>query len=131
MDIIIDFDGTCVTHEYPKVGKEIGATNVLRDLVDSGHRLILFTMRSDDKKKKTHFLSDAVEWFKERDIPLYGIQAHPTQYTWTTSPKAYGELYIDDTALGCPLIFPNDYGRPYVDWKKVREILNEMELFEN
>ena len=25
MDILIDFDGTCVTHEFPKVGKNIGA----------------------------------------------------------------------------------------------------------
>ena len=25
MDILIDFDGTCVAHEFPKVGKDIGA----------------------------------------------------------------------------------------------------------
>jgi hydroxymethylpyrimidine pyrophosphatase-like HAD family hydrolase len=47
MIIAIDFDGTCVTHEYPKVGREIGASKVLKELVDSGHQLILFTMRSD------------------------------------------------------------------------------------
>jgi len=43
----IDFDGTCVTHKFPKIGKEIGAVPVLKKLVEQGHRLILFTMRSD------------------------------------------------------------------------------------
>lgn len=25
MDIVLDFDGTCVTHSFPQVGKDIGA----------------------------------------------------------------------------------------------------------
>jgi len=33
MEICIDFDGTCVTHEFPKVGKDIGAVPVLKKLV--------------------------------------------------------------------------------------------------
>jgi hypothetical protein len=123
MDIVIDFDGTCVTHEYPEMGREIGATQVLRDLVDAGHRLILFTIRFNDKKKNNHTLDDAVEWFRERDIPLYGIQSHPEQHFWTSSPKAYGEIYIDDSALGCPLIIPENDDRPYIDWKTVRKLL--------
>lgn len=32
MDIVIDFDGTCVTHEFPLVGKDIGAVPVLKKL---------------------------------------------------------------------------------------------------
>lgn len=134
MEICIDFDGTCVAHEYPKVGKDIGAIPVLKELVEKGHRLILFTMRSDQKKKKKingeeiiveeNMLSDAVRWFQDNDIPLYGIQKNPTQRFWTSSPKAYGHLYIDDAALGCPLIV-GDADRPYVDWKRVREILVE------
>ena len=50
MDICIDFDGTAVTHDFPKVGKDIGAVPVLMRLVNSGHRLILFTMRSNVEK---------------------------------------------------------------------------------
>lgn len=86
-------------------------------------------MRSDIDPKDTsnsikgNYLSEAVEWFKKNDIPLYGIQKNPTQHTWTSSPKAYGQLIIDDSALGCPLIFPSDGGRPYVNWTEVREIL--------
>lgn len=43
----IDFDGTVVTHDFPKIGKDIGAVPVLKKLVENGHKLILFTMRSD------------------------------------------------------------------------------------
>jgi hypothetical protein len=44
MEINIDFDGTCVTHDFP-IGTDIGST-VLKKLVANGHKLI-FTMRSD------------------------------------------------------------------------------------
>lgn len=145
--ILIDFDGTCVTHDFPKIGKEIGAAKVLKELTDKGHQLILFTMRSDivnptGEDNELHlvsgnYLTEAVNWFKQHDIPLYGIQTNPTQHTWTTSPKAYGHLIIDDSALGVPLIVHHfeeeDYEnkenslpyskRPYVDWEEVRHLL--------
>lgn len=40
MIIAVDFDGTCVTHEFPRVGKEIGAAEVLKELTDKGHKII-------------------------------------------------------------------------------------------
>lgn len=99
MEICIDFDGTCVTHEFPKVGKDIGAVPVLKKLVEAGHKLILFTMRSNRHVPNETgdptimdvtgmFLDDAVNWFKQNDIPLYGINENPTQKTWTNSPKS-------------------------------------------
>lgn len=137
MDICIDFDGTCVSHEFPEIGKDIGAVPVLKELTEKGHRLILFTMRSNRKKKKKingqtvvieeNVLDDAVRWFQENEIPLYGIQKNPTQRFWTSSPKAYGHLYIDDANLGCPLV-TNDTDRPYADWISIREILVEKGL---
>ena len=45
MVIAIDFDGTCVTNEYPNVGNDIGAVPVLKRIVEKGHRIILYTMR--------------------------------------------------------------------------------------
>ncbi len=124
MVICIDFDGTCVAHEFPKVGEEIGSVPVLKELVENGHQLVLFTMRSDRPNGK--FLQDAVDWFTKNEIPLYGVQSNPTQFNWTSSPKAYGELYIDDAALGAPLIYPGSGKNPYVDWTRVREILFEL-----
>lgn len=122
MDICIDFDGTCVTHEYPHVGTNIGAVEVLHKLVKSGHRLILFTMRSDAA------LQDAVDWFKSNDIELFGINRNPEQ-DWTNSPKAYGQLYIDDAALGCPLTIDMSISlRPFVNWSIVEDMLISMKL---
>lgn len=125
--ICVDFDGTCVTHDYPKVGKDIGAAKVLRKLVENGHKLILWTMRCDSEVESGLFesgLTDAVNWFNQNQIPLYGIQRNPTQDTWTKSPKAYAQLYIDDAALGCPLKYNKEMSdRPFVDWEEVERIL--------
>ena len=114
MYIAIDFDGTCVTHDYPRIGKEIGATKVLKRLVEAGHKLILNTMRSDKE------LQDAVNWFKKNGIELYGVNENPTQKRWTNSPKVYAHMYIDDAAFGCPLInAPELSNRQFVDWDSV------------
>lgn len=134
MYISIDFDGTCVTHEFPSIGKDIGAIPVLKELVNNGHKLILFTMRSNMKDVKSldynihsqsgNYLDEAVQWFKNNKIPLYGINVNPDQITWTESPKAYGQLYIDDAALGIPLKYNiNISGRPFVDWEEVYKLL--------
>lgn len=126
----IDFDGTCVTHSYPNLGKEIGAAPILKRLAARGHKLILWTMRCDKQQElilddgyKIHggdYLTQAIEWFKFHDIPLYGIQRNPTQDTWTTSPKCYAEYFIDDAALFSPLKFDFELSdRPFLDWEKV------------
>lgn len=117
MTVAIDYDGSCVKHSYPEIGDDIGAVPILKELVDKGHHLILYTMRSGET------LNDAVNWFKKNNIPLYGINENKTQSIWTSSPKIYANLYIDDASLGCPLIYPNNEDRPYIDWIKVRDWL--------
>lgn len=117
IQLAIDFDGTVVEHQYPGIGPDVPyAVKVLKALTDQGYRLILFTMRSGPQ------LQEAVNWYEARDIPLYGIQKDPVQHNWTTSPKAYAQIYIDDAALGAPLIKRSGM-RPYVDWKRVTHIL--------
>lgn len=121
LTIAVDFDGTCVAHEYPKIGKDIGAVPVLQDLVKFGHKIVLNTMRSGKE------LLEAIDWFNDNNIPLYGINENPTQKKWTTSTKVYAHLYIDDAALGCPLLYVTEedgrFDRPYVNWTTVREML--------
>ena len=117
LTIAVDFDGTCVTHEYPYIGQDVGAVPVLRELVEQGHNLILYTMRSGKLEE------DAVAWFKENGIPLYAVNSNPTQKKWTKSPKVHADLYIDDRTLGVPLIYSETTSHPYVDWVKVREWL--------
>jgi hypothetical protein len=126
----VDFDGTCTTHEYPNIGKDIGAVPVLKRLVEAGHKLIVFTMRSDtpEQDKRQH-LQEAVKWFKDNGIQLYGSQVNPQQRHWTSSPKCYAQLYIDDAALGCPLTIDSEISdRPFVNWTEVEKQLEVMEL---
>lgn len=113
--IAIDFDGTCVEHDYPAVGMDVeGAVDTLRALNKRGHRLILYTMRSGEK------LEAALKWFKERKITLWAVNRNPEQEEWTDSPKVFADLYIDDSALGCPIMFIDGVRRPVVKWAKVR-----------
>ena len=123
MIIAIDFDGTCVTHEYPQMGYEIGAPEVIRKLAVKGHQLILFTMRTDKE------LHAATEWFKFNSIPLWGINENPEQFKWSQSRKVYASLYIDDAALGCPLtVNPSHSDRPFVDWDEIEIMLEKKGL---
>jgi len=67
-------------------------------------------------------LLQALMWFETNEIELYAANHNPTQRHWTSSPKAHGDLVIDDTALGIPLVYPGN-DRPYVDWNKVEDLL--------
>lgn len=115
--IAIDFDGTVVTHEYPNIGEDAGATEVLKELVRNRNKLILYTMRSEK------LLDAAKSWFAERKIPLFAVNANPEQSRWTESPKIYADLYIDDCNLGCPIKIVDGCSRPVADWVKIREQL--------
>lgn len=134
MIICVDFDGTCVIHSFPELGKDIGAQDVLKQLVDKGHQLILWTMRCDGQEEsetksgyKIHsgdYLTQAIKWFEDNDIPLFGVQRNPAQDQWTSSPKCYAQLYIDDAGIGCPLKFvPEISNRPFVNWAEVEKLL--------
>ena len=111
--IAVDFDGTIVMHEYPEVGKPVpGALEKLREFNKRGVKIILWTMRGGAN------LFEAVEYLNEAGIDIWGVNKNPEQDTWTCSPKAYAQIYIDDAAWGCPLVYP-EKGRPYVDWSKI------------
>lgn len=51
--IAIDFDGTVVDHRFPDVGPDApGALPVLRKIVEKGHKIILWTMRSGEAERR-------------------------------------------------------------------------------
>jgi len=120
MIICVDFDGTMVDHRYPEIGKEVPyAVEYLKDLIKQHHRIILWTMRSGDELKQ------AADWMRERGIELYGVNENPTQQKWTQSPKAYGQMYIDDAAVGCPLTEISGFSRPCVDWLTISDLIGD------
>ena len=120
--ICVDFDGTLAEHKFPDIGLEVpGAFAVLKELQAAGHRLILWTMRSNFNGDK--FLDQAVQWCGEREVEFWGVNDNPQQGTWTNGPKVYAQIYIDDAALGCPLCASTEVDRPMVDWDGVRQHL--------
>jgi hypothetical protein len=113
--IAVDFDGTVVDHRYPEVGPSAPlAAETLRDLNRLGYKLILNTMRSG------RHLKEAMAWFEQNGIKLYGVGFDPEQKKWTTSNKCYAQLYIDDMAFGVPLTRPNGFRNDVVDWIHVK-----------
>lgn len=113
----IDFDGTVVKYKYPEIGEvNPGAIECLLDLQAAGHKLILITMRSEDR------LAEAVEYLEDNGVKLYSVNENPSQKYWTKSNKIFANYYIDDAAIGVPLV--NDtIGKPFVDWDEVRDLL--------
>lgn len=120
--IAIDFDGTIVTHDYPRVGKPIPfAKEVINMLTDNGHLCFLWTMRDNET------LEAAKQYCKDNGIMLCNYNMSPDQFS--DSPKQYATIYIDDAALGCPLRYDSDMSRrPYVDWYRVAGMLTNSGL---
>lgn len=97
--IAVDFDGTIVEHEYPKIGKEIPfATETLRMLLAENHKLILWTVREGE------LLDEAIEWCRQRGVTFYAVNAdHPDDdldkgHHFTRKLKV--DYFIDDRNIG-------------------------------
>ena len=118
MIIAVDFDGTIVTHEYPKIGKEIPfATQTLKRLAKDGHRLILWTVREG------RLLEEAVKWCNERGVDFYAVNKdYPEEELDNNnhySRKLKADIWIDDRNVG---------GLP--DWGTIYRIISEKRTYE-
>ena len=106
----IDFDGTCIP-QLPESGILIGdyntgAETVLKELISKGHKLYLWSCRSDSPKdpynwdgselRKESCLEYAKRWFKERGIPLSDLGKDDV----SCNRKPLFDLVIDDISLG-------------------------------
>lgn len=100
MVIAVDFDGTIVEHEYPKIGREIPfATDTLRALIADRHKLILWSVREG------HLLDEAVEWCRERGVEFYAVnrdfpEERGTSNNQNFSRKIKADMFIDDRNVG-------------------------------
>ncbi|MCX7550789.1 BT0820 family HAD-type phosphatase [Xanthomarina sp. F2636L] len=95
--LAIDFDGTIVDDAYPKIGKpKLFAFETLKRLQKDGHRLILWTYRSDVR------LQEAVAFCKENGVTFYAVnKSFPEeQFDYTKSRKIHADLFIDDRNIG-------------------------------
>ena len=100
MTIAVDFDGTIVEHEYPRIGEERPfATDTLKMLIADHHRLILWTVREGE------LLDEAVEWCRKRGVEFWAVnrdypEEHGIQSNNHFSRKLKVDLWIDDRNIG-------------------------------
>ena len=114
--IAVDFDGTIVTHEYPKIGTELPfATETLKMLIRDHHKLILWSVREGKR------LDEAVEWCSERGVEFWAVNKdYPEEQKGHQgfSRKLKADMFIDDRNLG---------GLP--DWGVIYEMIKEKNTF--
>ena len=98
LTIAVDFDGTIVTHEYPKIGREIPfAIDTLKRIQnDFQVCLVMWTVREGKE------LQEAVDFCKERGLEFYAINNnYPEEKITDKQPrKLKADLFIDDRNLG-------------------------------
>jgi hypothetical protein len=109
MLIAVDFDGTIVEHKYPSIGKEIPfATATLKQLIQDGHRLVLWTNRQGE------LLQEALDWCRDKGVEFYAANScYPEEQADSGEPrKIKADIYIDDRNVG---------GLP--DWGVIYELI--------
>ncbi len=129
----LDFNGTCVTYDYPKaVGRDIGAVPVLRRLLEAGHEFVLMTCLTPANHSvhvRKDLYDEMIEWFRKNNIPIIGVNVNPYQDPVEFPPhsgKVRCDLYIDDHSLGIPLMIDTELSeREFVDWEATEIMLEE------
>ena len=97
LTIAIDFDGTIVEDEYPKIGKpKLFAFETLLKLQEKGHRLILWTFRNGITLEK------AIQYCKDNGVNFYAInKSFPEEeFDPNFSRKINADIFIDDRNFG-------------------------------
>lgn len=97
LTIAVDFDGTIVEDDYPKIGKPvIFAFDTLKALQANGHRIILWTYR------RGQALDSAIQFCKNNGITFYAVnKSFPEEdFDPESSRKIYADLFIDDRNIG-------------------------------
>ncbi|HCC71960.1 MAG TPA: hydrolase [Bacteroidales bacterium] len=97
LKIAVDFDGTIVDHDYPKIGKEnLFAFETLKELQKHGALLILWTFRVGKE------LEEAVEYCRKKGVEFYAVNKNypEEEFDNTVSRKINADVYIDDKNIG-------------------------------
>lgn len=112
LTLAVDFDGTIVHEEYPNIGTlRDGAKDVINQLYDDGHYIIINTCRADQTElEAAHFLYEQ------------GIHFHSINQNQPGRILKYGgdcrkisaDLYIDDRSIN---------GLP--SWDDIYQLVNE------
>lgn len=131
MNIYLDFDGTVVEHDYPKIGKlNPNSLEVIKKLQDAGHTVILNTMRIEFEDDSMQEALDFINLNSE----IEGInisqftknKVHPCRWDLDNLEN---DLYIDDIAANIPLIKSSIDNGFMVDWIEIENQLRVRGIF--
>ena len=95
--IAIDFDGTIVEDEYPKIGRPIiFAFETMKQLQKEGNKIILWTYREGRS------LEEAVEFCKKNGVEFYAVNKNypDEELNADTRRKLNADIFIDDRNVG-------------------------------
>lgn len=143
MKIYLDFDGTVVDHEYPRIGEyNNGCFEIIKKLQDAGHEIILNTYRADcdngTLENAIDFINESKKYFVDKSTdntlkPLDGVERykiHPTVWDWN---KMLSEniMFIDDITPNMPLINSSVRREWRVDWNVLDKEFIEHNMYKN
>ena len=140
--IYLDFDGTLVEHEYPKIGRcNFGCVEIVKKLQEAGHKVLLNTMRCEFKdgtlEKAEHWLKNSWMVVVDRDlrdsfqldhIPSTERKHSPGYWDWDFF-KANDLIMIDDQTRDIPLkraVMTNGF---MVDWEALDKQFQEHDVY--
>ncbi len=107
MILAVDFDGTVVDHEYPKIGKlKTGAREALKAFKKKGHKIAIWTCRQGQEER------DVREFLIEHDVPFDSINTAVPGADLGTR-KIYADVYIDDKGI-----------RFEDNWEEIKKFIN-------
>ena len=96
--IAVDFDGTLNKHAFPEIGPpNRRIIEFIKFHAAQGTKIILHTCREDDEPSGRQYLTEAVEWCKEHEIPIDAINENP--FVSFGGRKIYADIYLDDRAV--------------------------------
>ena len=111
----IDFDGTIVEHAFPEIGRlKSDAIRVMRRLQAAGHKIILWTCRTNDPGERD-YLNEAVGFLWINSFRADSVNENIDPKLPYGDPKVFADYYLDDAA------FP-----PFMGWLDFEVCMEEM-----
>lgn len=140
----IDFDGTVVEHEYPKIGRtNFGCIEVMYKLQQAEWTLFINSVRCDMNDQS---LKDAIKWFENswmhgkirRETPLEldfkKIAVNSAKFPappWEVAKfKETGIMYIDDQQFNVPLVPAKMSNGFMVNWDEIDYQFMQHKIYE-
>lgn len=95
--ICLDFDGTIVTHDFPKIGKlKPYAKEIINKLFQEGFFIIIWTCRYLPQELKS-----MKEFLDSTGIKYDTINENHPDISFQPVPKVFAHWYVDDRDLYC------------------------------